>query len=103
MHGESERAVQTAAENAGLLVLTFLAFLVGIAAGLLGVAFRLSLERADRFRDLVLAWAHGEKLSGFILVMILSAAATAVATWLVHRFSPQASGSGIPHVEAVVK
>ncbi len=28
--------------------------------------------------------------------------ATGVAAWLVRRFSPQASGSGIPHVEAVL-
>jgi CIC family chloride channel protein len=30
------------------------------------------------------------------------AAATAVAAWLVRYFAPQAEGSGIPHVEAVV-
>src|SRR5215472_13264391 len=40
---------------------------------------------------------------GFFLVLILCAAATALAAWLVRRFSPQASGSGIPHVEAVIR
>jgi CIC family chloride channel protein len=30
------------------------------------------------------------------------AAATLIAAWLVRRFSPHASGSGIPHVEAVL-
>src|SRR5260370_30434739 len=31
-----------------------------------------------------------------------SAAGVAVAAWLVRRYSPHASGSGIPHVEAVL-
>src|SRR5262249_16259068 len=30
------------------------------------------------------------------------AAATAFAAWLVHRYAPHASGSGIPHVEGVL-
>ena len=35
-----------------------------------------------------------------VLVIAACAAATAVAAWLVRRYSPHASGSGIPHVEA---
>jgi chloride channel protein, CIC family len=103
MNREAERVAEIASEHAGLLVLTLLAFLVGATAGLVGAAFRLALEWADRFRDSTLAWAHGEDLVGFLLVLVLSAAATAVAAWLVRRFSPQATGSGIPHVEAVAK
>lgn len=100
---EPEGTADIAVGHASLLVLTLLAFLVGAAAGLLGAVFRLALEWADRFRDSAVAWAHGEKLAGFLLVLVLPAAATAVAAWLVRRFSPQATGSGIPHVEAVVK
>ncbi|MBI3798254.1 MAG: H(+)/Cl(-) exchange transporter ClcA [Deltaproteobacteria bacterium] len=103
MNREPESIAEIATGYAGLLVLTLLAFLVGATAGLLGVAFRLALEWAERFRDSVLAWAHGKNLLGFLCVMVLSAAATAVAAWLVRRFSPQATGSGIPHVEAVAK
>jgi CIC family chloride channel protein len=36
-------------------------------------------------------------------VVASCAAAVAIAAWLVHRYSPYASGSGIPHVEAVLK
>ena len=53
-------------------------------------------------RDTLIAWAHGEKLVGFLLVVAACAVATAVAAWLVRRFSPQAEGSGIPNVEAVL-
>jgi CIC family chloride channel protein len=42
-------------------------------------------------------------MAGLLLVITASAASTAVAAWLVRRYSPHASGSGIPHVEAVVR
>jgi CIC family chloride channel protein len=38
-----------------------------------------------------------------LVVLALCAGATALAAWLVRRFSPHASGSGIPHVEAVLR
>src|SRR5262249_42086420 len=47
-------------------------------------------------------WAQGEKLAGFLIVVVTCAAAAFIAAWLVRRFSPHASGSGIPHVEAVL-
>jgi CIC family chloride channel protein len=37
-----------------------------------------------------------------LLVVAASAAAVGIAAWLVRRYSPYASGSGIPHVEAVL-
>lgn len=64
--------------------------------------FRLVLEQADRLRDFVISWAHGQALVGFLLVVTAGAAA-ALAAWLVRRFAPQATGSGIPHVEAVLR
>jgi CIC family chloride channel protein len=92
-----------AAEARGsLLVLVLLALIVGAAAGLVGAIFRLTLEQADRLRDALIAWAQGEKLAGFLFVVATCAAAALIAAWLVRRFSPHASGSGIPHVEAVL-
>ncbi len=64
--------------------------------------FRMALEQADRMRDLVIAWAHGQAFVGFLLVVTTGAAA-ALAAWLVRRFAPHATGSGIPHVEAVLR
>ena len=92
-----------AAEGHGsLLVLALLALIVGAAAGLVGAIFRLTLQQADRLRDALIAWAQGEKLAGFLIVVVTCAAAVLIAAWLVRRFSPHASGSGIPHVEAVL-
>ena len=72
------------------------------AAGLVGALFRLSLAWADRLRDALVGWAHDWSVPGFLLVTAACAAATGAAAWLVRRFSPHASGSGIPHVEAVL-
>ena len=89
-----------------------LSFVAGAAAGLVGALFRLVLHQADRFRNWAIAGlhsgdaAHGanlwSNLGGLLLVTAACAAAAAVAAWLVRRFSPFASGSGIPHVEAVL-
>lgn len=95
---------QTDDPNHGNLpVLAGLALVVGVAAGAVGALFRLTLEQADRLRDLAIAWAHGHTALGFLLIVAAGALAAALATWLVRRFSPHASGSGIPHVEAVLR
>jgi chloride channel protein, CIC family len=86
-----------------LLVLALLACVVGAGAGAIGALFRFALTRADGWRDAMIAWSHGTPIGGFVLVIATCAAAVAIAAWLVRRFSPEASGSGIPHAEAVLR
>ena len=64
--------------------------------------FRFCLQEADRLRDLAIDWAHGQALVGFLIV-VCAGAACALAAWLVRRFAPHATGSGIPHVELVLR
>ena len=90
-------------EDGSLLVLALLAFAVGGLSGLVGAVFRLILDRSDRFRGAVIDWAHGKEMTGFALVIGLSAIATGLAAWLVRKFAPGAKGSGIPDVEAVLR
>jgi len=89
--------------NGSLLVLALLAPIVGAVSGLIGAVFRLALAEDDRFRDAAIVWAHGWKLGGFLVIAAGCAAAVAFAAWLVRRFSPYASGSGIPQVEAILQ
>jgi chloride channel protein, CIC family len=86
-----------------LLALALLALVAGALAGLVGAIFRLCLEQADRLRGVLIARAHGWEAVGFLFIIAGCGAATALAAWLVRRYSPHASGSGIPHVEAVVR
>jgi CIC family chloride channel protein len=85
-----------------LLVLALVAPVAGAAIGLLCAGFRLALEAADRYRDGVILWAHQWHGVGFLLVVVACAASVAAAAWLVRRFAPYTSGSGIPHVEAAL-
>src|SRR5271168_3349285 len=84
-------------------MLALLALVAGAMAGLIGAIFRLALAQADHFRDALITRAHGEELAGLLFVTAGCAGATALAAWLVRRFSPPASGSGIPHVEAALE
>ncbi|MGA8157545.1 MAG: H(+)/Cl(-) exchange transporter ClcA [Rhodoplanes sp.] len=89
-------------KEGSLLALAALALVVGAAAGLVGALFRLTLARADELRNILIVWAHGHAALGFLVLVITCGSATCFAAWLVRRFSPQASGSGIPHAEAVL-
>jgi CIC family chloride channel protein len=98
-------SIETAGPGGGdgsLLALALLALLVGALAGLIGAVFRLSLLEADSLRNAIIAWAHSRATVGFLVVLVSGSAATALAAALV-RLAPLASGSGIPHVEAVLR
>jgi chloride channel protein, CIC family len=103
MNRDDDRAPDEEGSKGGLLLLTLLACVVGAGAGLIGALFRVSLQQADGWRNGLIAWAHGMPMAGFVLVSAGCAAAVALAAWLVRRFSPEASGSGIPHVESVLR
>jgi chloride channel protein, CIC family len=103
MTSEPPPEVEAADGHGSLLTLALLSLLVGLGAGLVGAAFQLALDEADRLRNALIVWAHGGHLAGLVLVTAAVAAAAALASWLVRRFAPTASGSGIPQVEAVLQ
>ena len=103
MNLEPPNPAQPDQSHGSLLVLAGLALLVGTAAGAVGAAFRLALEHADQWRNDLITWAHTAGLVGFLLVLTMCMTAPLLAAWLVRRVSPYAGGSGIPHVEAVLR
>ena len=102
MRWRRERISEPVVEESNVLVLALLALVAGAASGLIAAVFRLGLERADHWRDMLIILGHDQPLVGFVLVVAGCATAVALAAWLVRRFSPQASGSGIPQVEAAL-
>jgi len=102
---EIENKLHTEPEEppGNLLALALLAPVVGAAAGFLGAAFRLALEYTNLWRNILIVRAHNHRLAGFLLVTAVCAVATATAAWLVRRYSPNASGSGIPDVEIALR
>jgi chloride channel protein, CIC family len=100
-HQDNHREI--ARERRSLLALAATACIVGAATGTVGAIFRLLLVHADRLREAMINWAHGHAIWGFLIVVAVCAVAALVAAWMVRQFSPHASGSGIPHVEAVLR
>lgn len=78
------------------------AFLVGVVAGLIAVVFRLALNTADVLRTRLIEFAHRLPVFGPLVPIILGAVGAGAAVWMVRRLAPTASGSGIPHIKAVL-
>lgn len=79
------------------------AALVGLIAGIVAVAFRMALSSGEQFRSQMLSWAHTIPYVGWLFPILFGAIGAALAVALVRRFSPEAAGSGIPHLEAVLR
>jgi CIC family chloride channel protein len=79
------------------------ALLVGLAAGLAAVAFRFSLDRADILRDRIVAYAHQAQGAAYLIPILYCAGTAALGLFIVRRFAPEAAGSGIPHLEGVLR
>jgi chloride channel protein, CIC family len=85
-----------------LVALAALSLVAGAGSGLIVAIFRLALARVDDWRGALIARAHQQPLIGPVAVLLGCAASVALAAWLVRRFSPFASGSGIPQVEGAL-
>src|ERR1700677_4912863 len=89
-------------EGGSLALLTALALAVGAISGAGVACFMLLLDQADQWRDALLVFAHAQGSEGIWLPVGACAAAAGIAASLVRRISPQAAGSGIPQVEAIL-
>ena len=86
-----------------LLALAGSGLAVGALAGLVGSAFHFALAAAGRLRGSVLDWAHHHPAVGWLAPVLLGAGAAFIARWLVRRYAPEASGSGVQRVEAILR
>src|SRR6201995_3875066 len=88
--GRAARAAggETAVGEGNLLVLAVLALVVGAASGLIGALFRLTLIWCDGLRDHWIAWARTGSFAGLLIVIGGTAAAVALAAWMVRRVGP---------------
>jgi CIC family chloride channel protein len=90
-------------DRSRLLALAGSGLAVGALAGLVGSAFNFMLVAAERFRGSLLDWAHHYRGVGWLAPVLLAAAAAYVARWLVRRYAPEASGSGVQRVETIIR
>lgn len=83
--------------------LALVATLCGVLSGIFGAALSLSLLRAAAVRAHLLTFAHQWPLWGWVIPVGVGAILVTIAAWLVLRFAPLAAGSGVQHVEAVMR
>ncbi|HLJ56781.1 MAG TPA: H(+)/Cl(-) exchange transporter ClcA [Chthonomonadaceae bacterium] len=78
------------------------AALVGMVAGLVAVLFRALLSAGDTARNALIHWAHHYPTFGWLFPVLFSAVGALLSVLMVRRIAPEAAGSGIPHLEAVL-
>lgn len=76
---------------------------VGLLAGGVAVAFHVCLDLGENLRNRLIDLAHQRGLQGMAIVVGFSVISVIVAAFLVKYFAPEAGGSGIPHVKAVLQ
>ena len=78
------------------------AALVGFGAGLVALLFRAVLTGADALRNGLITWAQRMPLWGWIFPILFGALGAGISVAITRRYAPETSGSGIPHLEAVL-
>ena len=75
---------------------------MGLLTGMVSVGFHLSLDYGEALRARVINFAHQQPTDGPWITMGFALAAVFLSAGLAILFSPEASGSGIPHLKAVL-
>lgn len=78
------------------------AVFVGLLAGLLAIAFGEALEQLEHLRHSLILWAQQLPRWGWMFPVLFGAIGAALAVGMVRNFAPEAAGSGIPHLKAVI-
>lgn len=82
--------------------LIFYAFIVGVLAGTAGSIFRIVLEYIEVYRDKLYASAGASGFSSWVWPILFAIIGITIALFLVKRFAPEASGSGVQEIEGAL-
>lgn len=75
---------------------------MGLFTGTVSVAFNLALDYGEAFRFRVINFVHEQTLDGIWIGMGFALVTVFLSAGLTMLFSPEASGSGIPHLKQVL-
>ena len=82
--------------------LIFFAFLVGLLVGLMGALFRLTLSHIEGFRAELFDKTSRDDMLSWLWPIALTLIGAFVAVYLVRRFAPETSGSGVQEIEGAL-
>jgi len=86
-------------ENYRLLVL---AFGIGSIVGILGSGFRLTLGYLENYRNVIQISAQAGNLVHICFIVLGAICAIALSLYLIKKYAPEASGSGIQEIEGAL-
>lgn len=89
-------------ELPGIGKASVLAFIGGLMIGVVGAGFRAGLSYLGARQLELVEWAHAWPWLGWVFPVVLGAVGVAIARWMI-RPQPLASGSGVQHVEAIMR
>jgi len=75
---------------------------VGLTAGVVGSAFRLALTYIEVFRDHLYTSAGNSGLISWLWPVLFAVTGISVALFIVKKFAPEASGSGVQEIEGAL-
>lgn len=99
LHGLLRRLYLQERKNLPLL---FWSLLVGTLSGVVGGGFRLVLEKVFEGREALWGWARGEAVLTLLIPILFSGIMLTLSLFLVRRFAPETSGSGVHEMEGAL-
>ena len=82
--------------------LIFYAFIVGGLAGAVGSVFRITLSYIEDFSEKLYVNAGDSGIMSWVWPLIFAIIGISIALFLVNRFAPEASGSGVQEIEGAL-
>ncbi len=76
--------------------------LVGAIAGTVGSLFRLVLSFIEKHRDQFYESIRDQNWTGWLIAMAIASVSVFIALYLVKKFAPEASGSGVQEIEGAL-
>ncbi len=80
----------------------FYALLIGLIIGLISSFFRITLSYIESFRDILYKNAGNSGFISWLWPFLFAITAISIALFLVRKFAPEASGSGVHEIEGAL-
>ncbi|MBF0191549.1 MAG: H(+)/Cl(-) exchange transporter ClcA [Magnetococcales bacterium] len=78
-------------------------FWIGIVSGLMAIYFRLSLEAAEKWRNIFLLSISSMDTPFLVIPSLLCGLTTIIVIYVTLKIEPDSSGSGIPHLKGYLE